>query len=412
MNNNDINEENEIKAKKYGVLENIKLGYYVSENLYIAKFKFPKKLHKDDYYTIAYIDGLGTYRDIFYHNYYDYGEIEIVLPIEKCKEYIECDKDLVKTFCKLNKINPNKKIIIFEESGNLMPIFVRKLDIYIVKKDNKTNIFISSYPKIKYDRDKSKFTENNYLKDILTGKEYINVKILAKIPLIAYLKGYPKLVISKKDIKNAFEQFISEYNSKSLVDYEKFKEIAGSNNNEDENKNEMDEIEEKQKEEERINSEREELINSILTSINSLNESVQRLEKLNNPNNNIMKDIYHSIKVDENLLFENVNGHFEVRSEFIPVLKFIDLSLTSPSNLKLSGIDWSETNLASYNPQLAYNKDLSFAKFNDSNLFGDFTNCDLRGTYLKDEKWLIGIEDAITDENTVLPDNDIKSNTL
>ena len=174
----------------------------------------------------------------------------------------------------------------------------------------------------------------------------------------------------------------------------------------------MDEIEEKQKEEKRINSEREELINSILTSINSLNESVQRLEKLNNPNNNIMKDIYHSIKVDENLLFENVNGHFEVRSEFIPVLKFIDLSLTSPSNLKLSGIDWSETNLASYNPQLAYNKDLSFAKFNDSNLFGDFTNCDLRGTYLKDEKWLIGIEDAITDENTILPDNDIKSNTL
>ncbi len=410
--NDEVN-ENKIKAKKYGVLELVNPDEnYDSKDLYIAKFKFLKKLHKDDYYIIVYIDGLGTYRDIFYHNYYDYDEMKIVLPIEKCKQYIECDKDLVKTFCKLNKINPNKEIIIFEESDNLMPIFVRRLDIYIVKKDNKTNIFISSYPKIKYDRDKSKFTENNYLKDILTGKEYINVKILAKIPLITYLKGYPKLVISKKDIKNAFEQFMSEYNSKGFVDYDKFKEIAGYNNNEDENKNEMDKIEEKQKEEKRINAERKELINSILTSINFVNESVQRLEKLNKPNNNIMKDIYHSIKVDENLLFENINGHFEVRSEFVPVLKFIDLSLVTPSNLKLSGIDWSETNLVSYNPQLAYNKDLSYAKFNDSNLFGDFTNCDLRGTYLKDEKWLIGIENAITDEYTILPNDNLKSNSL
>ena len=125
-----------------------------------------------------------------------------------------------------------------------------------------------------------------------------------------------------------------------------------------------------------------------------------------------MKDIYHSIKVDENLLFETVNDHFEVRSEFIPVLKFIDLSLVTPTNLKLSGIDWSETTLASYNPQNAYNRDLSNAKFNDANLFGDFTNCDLRGTDLKNEKWLIGIENAIIDENTILPEYNLKTNTL
>ncbi len=417
MNNNES--ENKIKTKKYGVLElRNPEENYDSKDLYIAKFKFPKKLHKDDYYTIVckdYGSFLGHNKDIFYNDSYnEYDEIKIDIPIEKCKEYIECDKDLVKTFCKLNKINPNKKVICNEESDENKSFPIINLHIYIVEKYNTTYIFIGSTHTIRYEevKGKYKYTDDNYFKDVLTNKEYINVKIIARIPLIAYLKGYPKGGISKKDIKNALEQFMSEYNSKDLIGYDKFKEIAGSSNSEDENKNEIDEIEEKQKEEERINSEREELINSILTSINSLNESVQRLEKLNDPNNNIMKDIYHSIKVDENLLFENINGHFEVRSEFIPVLKFIDLSLTSPSNLKLSGIDWSETNLASYNPQLAYNKDLSYAKFNDSNLFGDFTNCDLRGTYLKDEKWLIGIEDAITDENTVLPDNDIKSNTL
>ena len=45
-----------------------------------------------------------------------------------------------------------------------------------------------------------------------------------------------------------------------------------------------------------ITEKQEELINSLLTSIMSLNERIQRLEKLNNQNNNIMEDmedVYH-----------------------------------------------------------------------------------------------------------------------
>ncbi len=401
--------ENEVKTKKYSVLELIKPEKYDSKNLYIAKVKFPKKLHKDDFYTIVYKeDGALFYKDIFYHDIYDGDkEVKVDLPIEKCKQFIECDKDLVKTFCKLNNISPYKKVICNEESNknNLIPII--RLDIYIVNENNKTEIFIGKFHKMHYEMIKGewKLANFNWMEDILTKRYHSNVKIIAKIPLIAYLKGYPKLDISKKDIKNALEQFISEYNSKDLIGYHKFKEIAGSNIYENENISEIDELKEKQDEEKRINTEREELINSVLNLLNALNKNVQRLEKLNNPNSNIMKDIYHSIKVDENLLFENINDHFEVRSEFIPLLKFIDLSIITPSNLKLSGIDWSETNLASYNPQLAYNKDLSNAKFSDSNLFGDFTNCNLSGTDLSNEKWLIGIENAITDENTILSNN-------
>ena len=421
---NDEFDENEIKTQKYGVLELVKPknydDYYSSDYLYVGKYEFPKILKRDDYYTILWALRDGSYEDIFYHNRYyvlvgkydDESKIKYTpKPIEKYKEYYECDGDLFKTFCKLNKINPNKKIICTEKSNKNRALNINSLNIFVVKQNNKRFAVIGS---MEYVDDNYKITICGNFDKLGVHYWYYDLKLLEKIPLVAYLKGYPKMEISKRDIDLALDKFIDEYNynSKDLIGYDKFKEVAGSNNNEDEDKNEMDEIEEKQKEEKRINAERKELINNILTLINSLNETVHRLERLNNPNNNIMKDIYHSIKVDENLLFENVNGHFEVRSEFIPVLKFIDLSLTSPSNLKLSGIDWSETNLASYNPQLAYNKDLSFAKFNDSNLFGDFTNCDLRGTYLKDEKWLIGIEDAITDENTILPDSNIKSNTL
>ena len=206
MNNNES--ENKIKTKKYGVLElRNPEENYDSKDLYIAKFKFPKKLHKDDYYTIVckdYGSFLGHNKDIFYNDSYnEYDEIKIDIPIEKCKEYIECDKDLVKTFCKLNKINPNKKVICNEESDENKSFPIINLHIYIVEKYNTTYIFIGSTHTIRYEevKGKYKYTDDNYFKDVLTNKEYINVKIIARIPLIAYLKGYPKGGISKKILR-------------------------------------------------------------------------------------------------------------------------------------------------------------------------------------------------------------------
>ena len=110
------------------------------------------------------------------------------------------------------------------------------------------------------------------------------------------------------------------------------------------------------------------------------------------------------IHIDENVFLENVGDHYEFKPKYIPFLKYIDLSgLLIIDNIKVSGIDFRETNI-SINPQRVYKKDLSFSKFNDSNIvFKSLAGVNLTGTDISDDKNCYGFETAIVDSETVLP---------
>lgn len=111
----------------------------------------------------------------------------------------------------------------------------------------------------------------------------------------------------------------------------------------------------------------------------------------------------HSISITEELLYDEVDGHFEIKSIYLPFLKYLNLQLIDTTNLKVSNIDFRGSNIT-INPQKVFNKDLSYAKFDDENIrFGNFRGCDLRGTDISHESFFEGLDEAIIDENTKLP---------
>ena len=109
-------------------------------------------------------------------------------------------------------------------------------------------------------------------------------------------------------------------------------------------------------------------------------------------------------RIPENELLMIENDHYIIKPEYLPFIDYIDFSLITTKHLKVSGgIDWSNTNIV-IDPQLVYMKDLSNSRFSDANIiFKDFSNCNLRGTDLGDEKDSYGYERAFVDETTILP---------
>ena len=117
-----------------------------------------------------------------------------------------------------------------------------------------------------------------------------------------------------------------------------------------------------------------------------------------------LEEIYHSIEISEDLLFEKVDDHFKIRSIYLPFLKLFDLSNISFTNVDIRYVDFRGTN-AQIDPTKVYNKDMSFAKFDDNNIYDwkDYTQVTLLGTEMDEEEGtMIGIKGAITDEKTVL----------
>ena len=123
----------------------------------------------------------------------------------------------------------------------------------------------------------------------------------------------------------------------------------------------------------RINSEKEEL----LRQIDLLNERIVQVENKSK----------YMIKVDENILFNNMGDYKEIKEELKEDLIYLDLSNISFDNVKVSGLDLSNTNV-SIDPQTIYNKDMSYGvydgiKFISNNFNGvntdnsSFKNCDV-----------------------------------
>lgn len=104
------------------------------------------------------------------------------------------------------------------------------------------------------------------------------------------------------------------------------------------------------------------------------------IDKLKRSNKLFVRKFYHSIKVDKDTFLVLVDDHYEIKSEFLSVLNFLNLEEIDTKNLKISGIDISESNLK-INPQEVYNKDLSNATLDDKNLVSyNFEGVNMEGT--------------------------------
>ncbi len=139
-----------------------------------------------------------------------------------------------------------------------------------------------------------------------------------------------------------------------------------------------------------------------------LSELKDAIDLLDNKDIVDMQKAKNKVLVPEDVLLIRVDDHLEFNPDYIPYLNFINLSFVTTENLKLSGLDLSQTNLT-FDPQKIYNRDLSNCILSDNNvMFGNFALVDLRGAIVSEETESIGFEDAIIDENTRLPISNIK----
>lgn len=120
--------------------------------------------------------------------------------------------------------------------------------------------------------------------------------------------------------------------------------------------------------------------------------------------NEEIEELYHSVEISEEILFEKVDDHFKIRPVFVPFLKLLDLSNISFNGTDIRYIDFRGTN-AKMSINKVYNKDASYAKFDNKNLYDwkDYAGVRLIGTEMdEDPKTMINRHLAITDENTKL----------
>ena len=119
-------------------------------------------------------------------------------------------------------------------------------------------------------------------------------------------------------------------------------------------------------------------------------------------------DSYNKIEISN--LFIDVGDHKEINPIFLnlDMLKYIDLSLVSFKNVKVSGIDFQGCNI-NLNPQEVYNKDLSGCNFEGLHIppFMDFRGVDIRGARFSQDNNPLTLNilnttflDAIYDETT------------
>ncbi len=132
---------------------------------------------------------------------------------------------------------------------------------------------------------------------------------------------------------------------------------------------------------------------------------------INKANSLSIGENYERIVLDDySILFEKKNDHLEIKKTFIPLLKYIDLSLVPFDNVYVSGIDFTDSNV-SFNPQKVYKKDLSFCTFGDVDrkeniipfsVSTNFKGVDLRGTVINDphSDFHYILSGAIVDEST------------
>ena len=115
-----------------------------------------------------------------------------------------------------------------------------------------------------------------------------------------------------------------------------------------------------------------------------------------------------NIPIDSDILLIHVGDHMEINPLFLRSLGSIDLGFVSFKNVKVSGVDFSNTN-AHINPQEVYNKDMSNSHFRGLNFtISDFTGVDITNSDFTDCNMdFANLTGAIINEFTILPDQDV-----
>lgn len=128
-----------------------------------------------------------------------------------------------------------------------------------------------------------------------------------------------------------------------------------------------------QEEKELLNTKKENLRKSLTNLSEVLAECSKYISEIQSQINN---NNYQKVIVPEELLLISVDDHLEINPIFLAngIIKFVDLSYISFSNVKVSGIDLSYTN-AHINPQEVYKKDMSNGKYCGL----DFNLCNFKG---------------------------------
>ena len=258
--------------------------------------------------------------------------------------------------------------------------------------EDKTNSFLSKY----------------FIKDILQN---------VKLKYVVKYKNYDELVetIKNNNYYKEFENIASlEFEGPRLTNNEKdlINSMIGGKIKKSFNfldLNEEEKISSKFKSnKKKMKESKEELekkYNDILLRINELKKAIASFEKNKDIYSSMSKAFASSIRVPEELLLIEVDGHYEFNPNFIDVLTFIDLSYLKTKDLKLSGLDLSETNIH-FNPQEIFNKDLSYSKLGDHNIsWCSFKGVNLCHADIQDEKESYDFDLAITDNETKLPKN-------
>ena len=149
-----------------------------------------------------------------------------------------------------------------------------------------------------------------------------------------------------------------------------------------------DEVKEEQ---EKLAAERKEAKNEIFNKFVALLDELSELEN--------SKEYHHSVSITEELLFEQKDDHFVIRECFIHRLKYLNLKLIDFKNVDVRDIDFRETN-AVINPQTVYNKDVSYAKFDDNNIpdWSNWAGVNRTGAIINEpEGTTVGINKSIVD---------------
>ena len=120
---------------------------------------------------------------------------------------------------------------------------------------------------------------------------------------------------------------------------------------------------------------KEEIIKNINVLLAALAKELPKLDNLDELDEQKLKTFLHQIYITPSVLFEEKDDHFVIRKEYIPYLRFFDLSIIVFDNVDVRHVDFRWTN-AVINPEKVYKKDLTGVKCFDINImdFKDYTD--------------------------------------
>ncbi len=230
----------------------------------------------------------------------------------------------------------------------------------------------------------------------LISDTYQNLINLAKYK-IAMKKYLKELKVNEKE-KVELEKLVNTLSNRTdktivkftealaNIEYEKQLGLEKNKNNKFKSLKEDDETKQK------------EIFDKIREASNKENELINNLQESD------CDEMYHSINITESLLFEKDGDHYKIASAYLPNLRFLNLLVIDFTNVDIRYVDFRGTN-AIIDPQKIYNKDASYAKFDEYNLraFANYKGVNLTGSELDIiPETMVSKDEAIISEDTVI----------